>query len=65
MSEIALIVPRKPHTFVVMSITVRFGGLTIQHRLTDVFPNITTPVTFIVWIHSRLQTPGINVGVKE
>lgn len=62
MSEIALIVLRKPHTFVVVPI---IGGLTIQHMSTDAFPDITSPVTFIVWIYSGLQTPGINVGVKE
>jgi multidrug efflux pump subunit AcrB len=33
---------------------VLFGGLTIQHMPTDVFPNITIPVTSVVWIYSGL-----------
>ena len=65
MSEIALIVLRKPHTIMVISIIVLLGKLTIRHMSTDVFPSIPIPVAFIVWIYPGLQTPGINVGVKE
>src|SRR6478609_2409943 len=55
MNEIVLIALRRPYTFVVMSILiVLFGGLTIQHMPTDVFPNITIPVTSVVWIYSGL-----------
>jgi len=55
MNKIVLIALRRPYTFVVMSILiVLFGGLTIQHMPTDVFPNITIPVTSVVWIYSGL-----------
>ncbi|HXX76209.1 MAG TPA: efflux RND transporter permease subunit [Nitrospiraceae bacterium] len=55
MNQIVLIALRRPYTFVVMSILiVLFGGLTILHMPTDVFPNITIPVTSVVWIYSGL-----------
>src|SRR5574338_888440 len=55
MNKIVLIALRRPYTFVVMSILiVLFGGMTIQHMPTDVFPNITIPVTSVVWIYSGL-----------
>src|SRR6478609_5387146 len=55
MNEIVLIALRRPYTFVVMSILiVLFGALTVSHMPTDVFPNITIPVTSVVWIYSGL-----------
>ena len=55
MNQIVLIALRRPYTFVVMSILlVLFGGMTIQHMPTDVFPNISIPVTSVVWIYSGL-----------
>ncbi|MFO0733980.1 MAG: hypothetical protein U0361_24065 [Nitrospiraceae bacterium] len=55
MNQIVLIALRRPYTFVVMSILiVLVGGLTLLHMPTDVFPNITIPVTSVVWIYSGL-----------
>ncbi|WHZ13609.1 MAG: CzcABC family efflux RND transporter, transmembrane protein [Nitrospira sp.] len=55
MNEIVLIALRRPYTFVVMSILiVVMGSLTVSHMPTDVFPNITIPVTSVVWIYSGL-----------
>ncbi|MGE3903506.1 MAG: efflux RND transporter permease subunit [Nitrospiraceae bacterium] len=55
MNQIVLIALRRPYTFVVMSILiVAMGSLTILHMPTDVFPNITIPVTSVVWIYSGL-----------
>ena len=55
MNQIVLIALRRPYTFVVMSILiVLFGGQTVLHMPTDVFPNITIPVTSVVWIYSGL-----------
>lgn len=55
MNQIVLIALRRPHTFVVMSILiVLFGVLTVLHMPTDVFPNITIPVTSVVWTYAGL-----------
>ncbi|HKN85587.1 MAG TPA: efflux RND transporter permease subunit [Nitrospiraceae bacterium] len=55
MNQIVLIALRRPYTFVVMSILiVLFGGLTVSHMPTDVFPNITIPVTSVVWTYAGL-----------
>ena len=55
MSAIVFMAPRSPYTFVAMSILiVVLGGLTVLHMPTDVFPNITIPVTSVVWIYSGL-----------
>src|SRR5690348_16984076 len=55
MNEIVLIALRRPYTFVVMSILiVLWGTKTLIHMPTDVFPNITIPVTSVVWIYSGL-----------
>jgi multidrug efflux pump subunit AcrB len=55
MNQIVLIALRRPYTFVVMSILIiLLGGMTILHMPTDVFPNITTPVTGVVWLYSGL-----------
>ena len=55
MNEIVLIALRRPYTFVVMSILiVLLGTKTVLHMPTDIFPNITIPVTSVVWIYSGL-----------
>ena len=55
MNQIVLIALRRPYTFVVMSILiVLLGGLTVLHMPTDVFPNITIPVTSVVWVYAGL-----------
>ena len=55
MNQVVLIALRRPYTFVVMTIViVLFGGLTVSHMPTDVFPNITIPVTSVVWVYSGL-----------
>ena len=55
MNQIVLIALRRPYTFVVMSILiVLMGTKTILHMPTDVFPNITIPVTSVVWIYTGL-----------
>ena len=55
MNQIVLIALRRPYTFVVMSILIVLWGVkTVLHMPTDVFPNITIPVTSVVWIYSGL-----------
>ena len=55
MNQLVLIALRRPLTFVVMSILiVVFGGLTVLHMPTDVFPNITIPITSVVWVYNGL-----------
>lgn len=55
MNQIVLIALRRPYTFIVMSILiVLLGGLTVLHMPTDVFPNITIPVTSVVWVYAGL-----------
>jgi multidrug efflux pump subunit AcrB len=55
MNEIVLIALRRPYTFVVMSILIIIiGTKTVLHMPTDIFPNITIPVTSVVWIYSGL-----------
>lgn len=55
MNQIVLIALRKPYTFVVLSILILlFGTRTILHMATDVFPNITIPVTSVVWVYTGL-----------
>ena len=55
MNQIVLIALRRPYTFVVMSILiVLLGTMTVLHMPTDVFPNITIPVTSVVWIYAGL-----------
>ncbi|HTK86797.1 MAG TPA: efflux RND transporter permease subunit, partial [Nitrospiraceae bacterium] len=55
MNQIVLIALRRPYTFVVMSILIiLLGGMTTLHMPTDVFPNITVPVTGVVWLYSGL-----------
>src|SRR5690348_794505 len=55
MNQIVLNALRRPYTFVVMSILiVLLGTKTVLHMPTDIFPNITIPVTSVVWIYSGL-----------
>jgi len=55
MNKIVLIALRRPYTFVVMSILiVLLGTMTVLHMPTDVFPNITIPVTSVVWVYAGL-----------
>jgi multidrug efflux pump subunit AcrB len=55
LNQIVLIALRRPYTFVVMAILiVIFGGRTILHMPTDVFPNVRVPVTSVVWIYSGM-----------
>ncbi|HEY7532344.1 MAG TPA: efflux RND transporter permease subunit [Nitrospiraceae bacterium] len=55
MNQIVVIALRRPYTFVVMSILIVLLGVkTILHMPTDVFPNITIPVTSVVWIYNGL-----------
>jgi multidrug efflux pump subunit AcrB len=59
--------PSRPHcpaqalTFIVMSILVGlFGGLTVLDMPTDVFPNITIPVTAVAWTYSGLRPQQVE-----
>jgi hypothetical protein len=66
MKKIVVIALLIPYFLAVMSVLiVLFVGLTIQHISTDVFSNITIPVTFIAGTYSGLQAPGTNAGVEE
>ncbi|MDF0675518.1 MAG: efflux RND transporter permease subunit [Nitrospira sp.] len=61
MNQLVLIALRRPYTFVVMSILIMFlGTKTIRHMPTDVFPNITIPVTSVVWIYSGMIPPQVE-----
>ena len=55
MNQIVLIALRRPYTFVVLAILiVLFGVKSVRQAPTDVFPNITIPVTSVVWIYSGM-----------
>jgi multidrug efflux pump subunit AcrB len=55
MNQIVLIALKRPYTFVVMSILiVLLGTLTVRQMPTDVFPNITIPVTSVVWFYAGM-----------
>jgi len=55
MNQIVLVALRRPYTFVVMSILILIlGTKMLLHMPTDVFPNITIPVTSVVWIYSGM-----------
>ena len=61
MNQLVLIALRRPYTFVVMSILILFlGSKTVLHMPTDVFPNITIPVTSVVWIYSGMIPPQVE-----
>ncbi len=61
MNQIVLIALRRPYTFVVMSILiVLLGTLTVLHMPTDVFPNINTPVTSVVWTYNGLLPQNVE-----
>ena len=55
MNQIVLIALRRPYTFVVLAILiVLLGTLSVREMPTDVFPNITIPVTSVVWFYSGM-----------
>ena len=55
MNQIVLIALRRPYTFVVFALLiVVFGTMSVLHMPTDVFPNITIPVTSVVWDYAGL-----------
>src|SRR5581483_7069593 len=61
MNQIVLIALRRPYTFVVMSILIVLMGVkTVLHMPTDVFPNITIPVTSVVWVYSGLLPQKVD-----
>lgn len=65
MKKIVVIALLIPYFLAVMSIFLVLSvGLTIQHMPTDVFSDITIPVTSIVGIYSGLQASGTNAGVQ-
>jgi multidrug efflux pump subunit AcrB len=61
MNQIVLIALKRPYTFVVLAILiVALGTLTVLHMPTDVFPNITIPVTSVVWVYSGLLPQNVE-----
>ena len=55
MNQIVLIALRRPYTFFVLAILiVLLGTLSVREMPTDVFPNITIPVTSVVWFYSGM-----------
>ncbi len=61
MKQLVSIALRKPYTFVVISIIICiFGFKTILHMPTDVFPNITIPITSIVWDYAGLMPQQVE-----
>ncbi|HWF60104.1 MAG TPA: efflux RND transporter permease subunit, partial [Nitrospira sp.] len=61
MNQLVLIALRRPYTFVVMAILIVFlGTKTVRHMPTDVFPNITIPVTAVVWAYSGMIPPQME-----
>jgi multidrug efflux pump subunit AcrB len=55
MNQIVLIALRRPYTFVVLGLLiVLFGTISVLHMPTDVFPNITIPITSVVWDYAGL-----------
>jgi len=56
MNHIVLIALRRPYTFVVLAfLIVLFGTMSVLHMPTDVFPNITIPITSVVWDYAGLM----------
>jgi len=56
MNHIVLTALRRPYTFVVLSfLIVLFGAMSVFHMPTDVFPNITIPITSVVWDYAGLM----------
>ncbi|HKT35602.1 MAG TPA: efflux RND transporter permease subunit [Nitrospira sp.] len=56
MNHIVLTALRRPYTFVVLSLLiVLFGVMSVLHMPTDVFPNITMPITSVVWDYAGLM----------
>ena len=55
MNQIVVIALKRPYTFVVLAILiVLLGTLSVREMPTDVFPNITIPVTSVVWFYSGM-----------
>ena len=55
MNQLVLIALKRPYTFVVMAILILiFGGLSVGAMPTDVFPNITIPITAVVYVYTGL-----------
>src|SRR5215831_2531435 len=56
MNHIVLTALRRPYTFVVLAfLIVLFGTMSVLHMPTDVFPNITIPITSVVWDYAGLM----------
>ena len=56
MNHIVLTALRRPYTFVVLAfLIVLFGTMSVLHMPTDVFPNITMPITSVVWDYAGLM----------
>ena len=56
MNHIVLTALRRPYTFVVLAfLIVLFGAMSVLHMPTDVFPNITIPITSVVWDYAGLM----------
>ena len=61
MNQIVLIALRRPYTFVVFALLiVVFGTLSVLHMPTDVFPNITIPITSVVWDYAGLLPQAVE-----
>ena len=56
MNHLVKIALRRPYTFVVLAfLIVLFGTMSVLHMPTDVFPNITIPITSVVWDYAGLM----------
>jgi len=56
MNHLVLTALRRPYTFVVLAfLIVLFGTMSVLHMPTDVFPNITIPITSVVWDYAGLM----------
>ena len=61
MNHIVLTALRRPYTFVVLSfLIVLFGTMSVLHMPTDVFPNITIPITSVVWDYAGLMPQQVE-----
>ena len=61
MKQLIHIALRRPYTFVVLAILILiFGVKSILKSPTDVFPNITIPVTSVVWIYSGMLPQNVE-----
>src|ERR1043166_3095701 len=61
MKQLIHIALRRPYSFVVLAILILiFGVKSILKSPTDVFPNITIPVTSVVWIYSGMLPQNVE-----